>query len=295
MRDVIRFIEDARDKLSEEYVFDRHYILSLVDSVLEESAMLAFNASVLSPNSGSRIYTQLDDQKHFVQEEFLMPDTVRINRFSFPASYVETDLETQWLYAALNWLTGPLPNEQPALMDFIRCVVDEVMEHDRKDDLVQTAGISIGCSNSKEHNLLRAIDFSESSTLPVESGLSAENINCRPFGLLLLGFTDEARSGEDSREETGTGNWMIFNEEEISLRLYRDNTILHLEARLHGDVSTDFIFLYSQNPFDFTRVCPKDAWVEKTQRGSLAWLYDIPTMQLEKHLIQLGSVFFCQP
>ena len=55
-------------------------------------------------------------------------------------------------------------------------------------------------------------------------------------------------------------------------------------------VPSDFIFLYSHDPFDLQRALPQGFWVEKTSRGTLAWNYDIPTDYLEKCLVHLGPV-----
>ena len=37
IRDVVGIIEDGKDKLQEEYIFDGHYVLSLVDDILENT------------------------------------------------------------------------------------------------------------------------------------------------------------------------------------------------------------------------------------------------------------------
>jgi hypothetical protein len=289
MRAVLRFTEDAKDKLTEEYVFDRHYILSLVDGVLEEATLLAFNASVLTPAAGSRIYLRLDEQKEFAQNEFLKPDSLRMDSFAAPPSGLDADPETLWLHAVLNWIAGPLPQNRPSLSDFIRHVVDEVMEHCRKEALIQKAGRSARRVQLSGHGSLKVVDFGKTAAPAEEPVTSAEHINCRPFGLLVLGLLDTAASGIADSKKSGTGRWMLFDEDELSLRVKKEHTVIHLEAALYGNVISDFIFLYSRDPFDLKSICPGDAWVEKTERGTLAWIYDAPAEYLEKQLIQLGS------
>ncbi len=295
IRNVDRIVEDARDKLNEEYIFDRHYILSLVDDVLEESALMALNASVLSPASGSQIFTQLDAQKQFVQEAFLNPDSIRTDQFSLPASCLDADPETQWLHAALNWLTGPLPQNRVALMDFFRCVIDDVMEHDGRETWIERIGRAAVYLSLKKRTALKTFNFGITSILQGEQAVPAENINCSPFGLLAMGIMNDVRAGSAPSEEGENGDWMLYNEEEMSLHINRNDTTLHLETKLHGDIATDFVFLYSRNSFDLESLCLRDARIEKTGTGIMAWLYDVPTMQLEKQLIQLGSAFFCTP
>ena len=75
--------------------------------------------------------------------------------------------------------------------------------------------------------------------------------------------------------------------------MQRDNAKIHLEAALYGNVASDFIFLYFQDPYDLGSVLPQGSWVEKTGQGTLAWIYDVPTDYLEKQLVQLGSLLLC--
>ena len=86
---------------------------------------------------------------------------------------------------------------------------------------------------------------------------------------------------------------MIFNEEEISLRSCCRNSRIHLEASLSGDVASDYIFLYSRKPFDLRQELPRGFWMEETGKGTLAWAYDVPTANLERKLVQLGSILLC--
>ena len=84
--------------------------------------------------------------------------------------------------------------------------------------------------------------------------------------------------------------WMLYDEENISLRLSGENEKIHLEASLSGNVATDFIFLYSQNPFDSKCAFPEGSWVENTGQGTIAWIFDVPTDHLERELVQLGPM-----
>ncbi|MEJ2109889.1 MAG: hypothetical protein P8Z37_08255 [Acidobacteriota bacterium] len=289
MRDIIRLIEDGKDKLGEEYIFDRHYISSLVDNVLEASALLAFNASVLAPVAGAGIYERMDRQKRFAQKELLAPDALRMESFAMSSAHLQSDTEIQWLCAALNWLTGPLPENRPSLKDFVRVTVDEVMQHCRKETLLKMAGPVAETVNLNGHGSLKVVDFNAASGSEKPSS-KAENIHCRPFGLMLLGLLEEGASEGNALKNDSSARWMLFNEEKISLRITGDKKILHIEAALYGDASSDFIYMYSQDPLDLKTICPQDAWMDKTAKGTLVWIYDSPTEHLEKQLIQLGSV-----
>jgi len=290
MRAVIDLIEDAKNKLREEYIFDRHYVLSLVDGVLEEVSMLAFNASVLAPAAGKEIYRQVDAYKKFAQEEFLERRSVYWEKFFVPSSSRDADPEIQLLSAVLNWFAGPLPQDQPSVMDFIRYVTDRVLRNCRKVELIKKAGASVGNVKLGELSSLKLVDVGGISSPDSELSVSHRDINCRPFGLLFIGSLEGTASGGIYREESGMDRWMLFDEESISLRLSGENVKIHLEATLYGNVASDFIFLYSQNPIPLGSDILRGFWVEKTGQGTIAWIYDVSTDRLEKQLIQLGSM-----
>ena len=293
MKEVVNHIEDAKDKLREEYIFDRHYVLSLVDSVLEGASMLAFNSAVLAPSAGERIFLRLDVHKKFAKEQILKSGNMQAENFSIPSLYRDADPETQLLSAVLNWFSGPLPADRPAIMDFIRYVTDEVLGNCRKETLINKVKASVGTLELSKYGSLKLIDIDGISSLKNKQTVSPADIKCRPFGLLFIGFQDKADSGVICEEEPGIDRWMLFNEDEASLRISGNNRKIHLEAMIQGNVVSDFIFLYSQNPFDLKSVLPQGSWVEKTGQGNLAWIYDVPTDQLERQLVQLGSILLC--
>ena len=293
MRGVVSLIEDAKDKIQEEYIFDRQYVVSLVDGVLENMAMMAFDASVLSPDAGREIYSRLDQHRKFALREFLESRSMRIECFTIPASCRDADSETQLLYAFLNWFSGPLPGAQPAVMDFIRKVTDEVLGNCRKEAMIKRAHTFAGEMKLNERDYLTLVDIGRILSQKSEKTVSPGDIRCRPFGLLFLGLLEGTASAANHGTEAGIDRWLLFGEEEISLRMHRDNTKIHLEAALHGNVASDFIFLYFQNPFDWRSVMPPGSWVEKTGQGTMAWIYDVPTDHLEKQLVQLGPMLLC--
>jgi len=292
MREILNLIGDAGDKLREEYIYDRHYVLSLVDTILEEASMLTFNSSVLSPAAGKKIYAQLDAHKKYAQKEFLESGGLSKSNLSLLSTHPDTDPETQLLAAVLNWLIGPLPADHPAVMDFIRYVTDEVFENSRREELIEKVNGSSGNTPISDSCSMKLIDVNEVSSSKREGSVSHGDIKCRPFGMLLIGLQGGSASGR-TKEESGINGWMLFDEEAISLRICRDNGKIHLEAALHGNVASDFIFLYSQNSFDLRGALPQGSWVEKTGQGTLAWIYDVPTDHLEQQLVQLGSKLLC--
>ncbi|MBN2322026.1 MAG: hypothetical protein JXR49_23315 [Acidobacteria bacterium] len=293
MKEIISINEDGKDKLQEEYIFDGHYVLSLLDGVVENAALMAFNASVLAPSARREIFRRSDDCRKFAQEEFLESPDLRMEKFPLASAFRDKDPETLLLSAVLNWFTGPLAGDQPAVMDFIRYVSDAVIGNCRKDALVEKITPFVGKVKLSEDSYLRTVDINETSPARNKGFVSLGEISCRPFGLMVLGFMERTVPGGFSAQEPEVDRLMIFDEEELSLRLRCDSCKIHLEASFSGDAASDFIFLYSRKPFDLRRELPRGFWVEETGQGTLAWIYDIPTDNLEKMLVQLGSVLLC--
>ena len=289
MKEIINIIEDGKDKLQEEYIFDGHYVLSLVDGVLENAAMMAFDASVLAPSAGREIFRRLDAHRKFAQEEFLQSPGVRAELFPLSSLFRNKDPEMLLLSAALNWFTGPMAGDQPAVKDFIRYVSDTVIGNCRKNELIQKMGASAATVKLSDDVSLRTVNVNEASKKDIKSPVSPGDIPCRPFGLMVLGFLERPVPERSPAGEPDIHRWMIFDEDDISMRLRSSNREIHLEAAFSGDVASDYIFLYSRKSFDLKHELPGGFRVEETGQGALAWAYDVPTDDLEKKLVQLGS------
>lgn len=288
VRDILTRIEDAKDKLQQEYIFDRHYVLSLIGSILEGLSMAAFNAAVLVPASGNEIYRRLDALKKFGREEFLQPPSIRADDPALSSSLRDTDPETRLLASILDWFNGPLPDERPVILDFIRFVVDEVfcsrgVPGDFERNSVRTGEVELARGRT-----LKLVDIDGPAARGKAQPFRAGNVQCRPFGLLFLGFMESGEEGADRAEGPVVDRWMLFNEEEVSLRLSGDNSSVHLEATLFGDIASDAIFLYFQSPFDPGTAFSAESGSVRTERGTFAWIFDVPTDYLERQLIRLG-------
>ncbi|MCD6584606.1 MAG: hypothetical protein J7K96_02480, partial [Desulfobacteraceae bacterium] len=62
-RALLDLFNDGREKALGEYIFDRHYVVSLIDSVIERLGMMVYDASVLVPKSGETLYAIYDKHK----------------------------------------------------------------------------------------------------------------------------------------------------------------------------------------------------------------------------------------
>jgi hypothetical protein len=137
-RAIMTLVEDGREKFREEYIFDRHYVTSLVDRVIERVGMLVFDAMVLAPEGGEALYRLHDRLKgfaveHFIREEKQCSSSGNISSGLKP---IPEEPELRMLSSVLDWITGPLPDGEPSIMDFIRLSFDHVIPslrdgHDR--------------------------------------------------------------------------------------------------------------------------------------------------------------------
>ena len=117
-----------------------------------------------------------------------------MEKFPHTSAYRNKDPEALLLSAVLNWFTGPLSEDSPSVMDFIRYVSDVVMDNCRKDGLIQKIGSSVGKVKLSDGVFLQTVEINGASTARKKNFVSPGDIPCRPFNLMVLGFLERTVS-----------------------------------------------------------------------------------------------------
>ena len=291
-RAIMNLVEDGREKLREEYIFDRHYVTSLVDQVVERAGMLAFDAVVITPEGGEEIFRLHDRLKTFAREQFIKGGSEFSAGFQgFSSTSLPEEPELRLLAVVLSWIIGPMPDGQPVMMDFIRRVFDHVIPaiQNAHDPAAVKNMLEWRCQNV--NNRMAVID------LEVEPGkeglLSLQDIECRPLGLMLTGV--EGKGQENGKQKPDiVRHWIAFTgREQLSLHGSGDGNKILVETTLSGHVDADFIFLFAEPPTELASILPDGFHVEKTGLGELAWSYDLPGRNMENSLARLGARLLC--
>ena len=291
VRFIMNLVDDGREKLREEYIFDRHYVTSLLDQVLERAGMMVFDAVVLAPEGGERLYQLHDRLKTFALDHFIKGEGKHASLNQMPdLKPVPEEPELALLFYLLNWITGPMPDGQPSMMVLIRRVTDHIIPALRDGFCPEDARnwIDWSCAGTRHH--IQVVDLEEG--LFKEGLLSLQDLECRPLGMMFIGAEGENTAKEEQIAQF-VKNWVAFTgREKLSLCGTDPDNKLYFEATLSGHTDADFIFLFAEKPLDPQVFLSNAFHLEKTELGALAWLYDVPGHSMEYSLSQVGSNLF---
>lgn len=289
-RAVMNLMEDGREKLREEYIFDRHYVTSLVDGVIERAGMMAFDASVLVPEGGEAVFLLHDRLKTEAISLFLNNEGANHEAIAnqMPGPLPE-EPELRMLACVIAWMSGTLPGDRPSMMAFIRKVFDTaapavLAAHDpgaAKTTLTWECG---GVANQ-----VAVADLEAGSNSPAPENW--REVECRPLELLLTGpETTEPTGGKTA----SIRHWAaVTAKDRLSLRRLDPGFRIDLETNVSGHLDADFIFLFAEHPAQLAPFLPEGFHLEKTAVGEMAWRYDTPGQDLETGLARIGSALLC--
>jgi hypothetical protein len=287
-RAIMDLIADGREKLKDEYIFDRHYVTSLVDNVLERSGMLVFDAVVLAPTDGDELYRLYDELKNFAVDQFIRDnDQSKLDKNVFPDLInIPEEPEFRLLSQVLAWLAGPLSNGNQTMMDFIRRVFDHIIPVLRNGHYIQMANSWLALNSIVTRHEIQVIDIESE---PVEGQVVIHDLECRPLGLMLIGAGGTFSENPLLKSQT-LKKWIAFiGKDHLSLRGTGTDNKLYLETTLSGHMDSDFIFIFFENPLDPANVPFPGFHIEKTRLGTMAWSYDVSGQAMENSLTRLGA------
>jgi hypothetical protein len=286
-RAIMTLVADGHEKLKEEYIFDRHYVVSLVDQVLERSGMLVFDAVVLVPDGGEALYRLHDQLKAFAVNQFIKDSPGANDIFPDPGDIPE-EPEFKLLFKMLAWTIGPLKNGYPTMMDFIRQIFDHIIPFIRNSHYSEPDKSWIEISGNTANHRIGVISL---ETGPIKEGRVIINeLVCKPLGLMFIGASQDL-SNNALQKPKSEKKWIAFiGKDQLSMRGTGTENRIYLEATLSGHTDSDFIFIFAESPLDLKRITPPGFHMENTQLGALAWSYDVSGKTLEANLTQLGEL-----
>ncbi|MBF0224197.1 MAG: hypothetical protein HQK76_01965 [Desulfobacterales bacterium] len=289
-RFIMSLMGDAQEKIEGEYIFDRQYVLSLIDEILEKMNMVAFDISVIAPSSSESVYTLFDKIKLFANSYFMVdPSTLksRPKLIDFNSLAIDEE-EFRLLAEVLTWIKGPLPDSKPTVLDFIRHIFEQaipVLKKD-KDSISDDSFIKTLNNQSVKFNIL---DLGEgiSSDCSNES-ISIHNLKCRPLITMITGA-----KGKESSSDTLSNiipEWLaLITNDRLSLRGRHNDQFLLIEVTQSGYLDSDFIFAFVAQPFINKKILPPFFKTLETSKGLLGWSYNLTDRQMEESLIHLGN------
>ncbi len=302
-RTLLDLFNDGREKALGEYIFDRHYVVSLIDSVIERLGMMVYDASVLVPKSGETLYAMYD--KHKLAASNLIGFSASGNGSVKSGSNTsETSLseepEYQLLRDVLHWFDGKEVPTDTTVMDFVKQTFFYVIQFEAIGGFESSD--SIKNRNLFENSGVLASDmgiylvdlWKDALELP-EASRSVRDFNSVPLRHLLMdagGSDEKSRPKKLSNGVSGFSWVAAVSEYQLSLSTLKPDFRFRLETLASGYEQSDFIFIFVDQSASLDSILPAGFHIESTDYGQLAWNLDVLTKTIEDSLMIIGRNLF---
>jgi len=291
-RAVHEHLADGEEKLAGEFIFDRRFVISLTDAVLESLGRIVFDASILSPSSARRLYAQYDELKTRARRVI----AENAEDASPPQAPLEQGLgqfpEFRMLTRALEWMGAAAGGGSAAVMSLMRLAIDEsVGGLDAAGPLAEPVH-ALRLSAGGVLNQFTLAGHGGGIRAGAETQLDLRDLLCKPLGLMLIGWDARQAGSVDPGGETLREWHALAGEEDLDLWSAGSRTGLRLHATLGGQPKTDFIFLFAKPPLELQELVPRAFEAEKSDLGATCWCVEQPGINLEEELMRLGERLF---
>lgn len=276
-RGVLDLFADGREKIQGEYIFDRHYVVSLIDSVLDRLGMMVYDAGVLVPESGESLYAVFDRHKQMARK---LIDTN-------PSGLAETaefdDPEYRLLAEALEWFNGKDKKDDKTVMGFIKQAFYAVLSGPQPEDILAKSGLAEKNERLMTDMGLYVVDLWKDARGGPENKRSLADFDSIPLRHLLM-----AVSSFPSEPD-----WIAaVSEYQMSIQALKKGCRFRLETLASGYEPSDFIFAFTDNAAVFDSILPNGFHIENTAIGQFAWSLDLSANTIEDTLMFIGKKLF---
>ncbi len=282
---------DGNEKLQGEYILDRHYVVSLIDRVIERLGMIVYDAAVLSQDAGADLYRQYDQQK-IAAECFISGEKIGggedLSSGDDASSPPAMDPEYRLLSQAISWFHGKGDETVSQLMK--KAMINGMHGIEKikelKNDLVVD---EIWLKKSESRIFL--IDLWRDESSPKREKQSIEAFGSLPLTLILKEALNDMPSIRPHMEMKG--EWIIVaGDNEITLLSVNPNFNLRLDATASGYEASDYIFVSIDGRLEPAKILPQGFHMEKNGSGYFCWKIDASFDAIKEDLISIGSTLF---
>jgi len=296
-RSLLDGFEDGREKFFGEYIFDRHYVISLIDRVVEQLGMVVYDASILAPESGEALFAAYDKYKLAAENLIASNGLGMNNRLSDSAAAISDrdDPEYRLLSDAMRWFNGKgapaAPADQPTVMDFMKQVFFAVMDALDGPDNVAKQAVIENSGTLAAGQCLNVVDlWKDAQGLP-KTRRSVSDLRSVPFRHLLMDTGGE--KGKAGQHSLKTGDWVAaITDDQLSLSTLNSDVRFRLETLASGYESSDFIFVFADRSVNLNALLPGGFHVEDSEDGRFAWNLDVSANTIGEHLMVIGRNLF---
>lgn len=294
-RALLDLFDDGREKNLGEYIFDRHYVVTLIDSVVERLGMMVYDACVLVPESGEELYATYDTHKLTARNLIDFTGSVKKTGASgdVTSDPSETvDPEYQLLSEVLQWFNGKDAPLDSTVMAFMKQIFLKVIQDHGSSEVIKNRALfENSCGKITGMGIYLVDLWKDALALPEEKS-SINDFNSIPLNHLLMDA-----GGKDVKEGPrgahNNADWIAaVGEYQLSLNSLRSDFQFRLETLASGDADSDFIFIFADNAAHLDNLLPPGFHVENSDYGQFAWHLGISEKTIEDSLMIIGRNLF---
>lgn len=283
---------DGQEKYSSEYIFDFHYIVTLIENVMGNLSKLVFHASVLVPEGSENLFMELDKIKEEAKKFICEANSQ--SKVNIPHSNSSTSLlqepELILLKEVTGWFDDPL-FERQTIQSFLSDVFHHVLGFSfMKSD---EAGTVFFLRSNSFSGKIKAVPFFDITN---EIHRPEKIINfCRPLNFMCRDV-DIQKEGDHEKKVFSKFWTAVYDENYLSLSFTMGNEIaFRLESCVFGNQTGDFIFVYSASKVGLDEIissCGDNFDLVSNRYNKYGWCCNIPVAEMEKILINIGDKIF---
>jgi len=289
-RALLDFFEDGREKALGEYIFDRHYVVSLIDSIVERLGMMVYDACVLVPKSGEELYATYDKHKLTAGNLIGAGNSVQRTGMSESVSSETSgsvDPEYQLLSDVLRWFNGKDAPEDATVMDFMKQTFFYVIQGLEAIDIMKNRALFENSDVKATDMDIYLVDLWKDALALPEEKRSINDFNSIPLKHLLM----DAKVGPKSKQNSTA--WVAaVSEYQLSLNTLKSDFQFRLETLASGYEQSDFIFIFADKFAILDNILPAGFHIESTDYGQFAWNLDVSAKTIEDSLMIIGRNLF---
>ena len=281
-RALLELAADGREKVAGEYIFDRHYVVSLIDSVVDRLGMMVYDAGVLVPEKGASLYAAYDRLKQAARH--LITGSVE-------SVGDAEDPEYKLLADALQWFDDPAAPEKTVMPLMKKAFLDVMQSRVGAGAVKMTSLFDSGNLRAADMDIYLVDLWRDPLSLPVQKR-SVAGFNSIPLRHLLMDVRRE-KAADSGGAAPGKAAWVAaVDEYHLSLNRLGPGPCFRLEALASGYEPSDFIFVYTDRPGLLETLLPRGLHVEAAAQGRIAWSLDMSASAIEKSLAAMGRGLF---